>query len=91
MGTVDEIAAQESDEGADGTMMQYPDMAAVVEDTTPGAGLVDGDAAARGSSRESRKRTKKHNYCKLQKRTKQPPPENLHDWAGLPYGSPSME
>ena len=40
---VDEIAAQESDEGADGTMEQSYDMAAVVEGTA-GLGLAVGSA-----------------------------------------------
>ena len=64
---MEEIAAQEFDVGADGDLEQYYDLAAVVEDTTPGVGLVVGGAAAHGSSRESRKRTKQHNYRKLQK------------------------
>ena len=87
---VEEIAAQEFDEGADGALEQYYDLAAVVENTTPGVGLVVGDAAAQGCNREARKGPKSATIASSRRRTKQPPPENLQDWAGLPYGGPSI-
>jgi len=58
--TVEEIAAQESDEGADGALEQYYDMAAVVEDTTPGVGLAVGSAESVPATHTQRKRARQN-------------------------------
>ena len=56
---VKEIAAQEFDEGTDGTMEQSYDLAAVVEDTTPGVGqqsIVHGMRNQHHSNKKNHKR-----------------------------------
>ena len=56
-GSVEEIAAQDSDEGTDGALEQYYDLAAVVEDTTPGVGQQSIVHGMRNQRHSNKKRT----------------------------------